>query len=193
MRLLNFEQDILIALGSNLPGPHETSAEALRAALVALCGEGLALRRLSRFYANPAIPKGSGPDFVNAVAALAAPGKGSPGDVLAALHSVEARLGRTRSTRWAARVIDLDLIAVGETLLPDAAVQADWRALSADAQRAATPAELILPHPRMQDRAFVLGPLAEIAPGWRHPGTGARVEDMLAALPPEALRDVAPI
>ncbi|KGJ19015.1 2-amino-4-hydroxy-6-hydroxymethyldihydropteridine pyrophosphokinase [Paracoccus sanguinis] len=182
----------LLALGANLScwaGPPEA---AVRVALGRLGAEGLGLRAVSRFWRTPAHPAGSGPDYVNAAAVVAA-GSMSPEAVLAALHRVEADLGRVRDgTRWGARVIDLDLLAMGGEVRPDAATQDRWRALPAAAQVQVAPDRLILPHPRLQDRGFVLAPLAEIAPGWVHPRLGQSVAAMLAALGPEGLAGMAP-
>jgi 2-amino-4-hydroxy-6-hydroxymethyldihydropteridine diphosphokinase len=107
----------------------------------------------------------------------------APQDILAALHAVEADADRRRETRWGARTLDLDLIAVDGMVLPDPVVQRSWMALSPERQRAEAPPVLILPHPRLQDRTFVLIPLADICPDWHHPVTGQSVRDMLAALP----------
>ncbi len=174
---------VLIALGANLPIAAQQPADTLRAALAALPGEGLAVERASRLYATPCFPPGAGPDYVNAAARLR-PARGmDPAAILAALHRVEARFGRERVQRWGMRTLDLDLLAAGQAVLPDAAVQAEWAALPAERQIGTTPDRMILPHPRLQDRAFVLVPLAEVAPRWRHPVAGLTVAAMLARLP----------
>ncbi|HEY0275648.1 MAG TPA: 2-amino-4-hydroxy-6-hydroxymethyldihydropteridine diphosphokinase [Paenirhodobacter sp.] len=170
----------LLALGANLPAEAGVPARTLIAALARMPAEGLDLRAVSRFYRSPAFPSGSGPDYVNACAVVRAPV--SPAAVLAALHRIEESLGRVRIQRWQARKIDLDLIAAGDALLPDAETHRQWRELPLERQLRETPAQPVVPHPRLQDRAFVLIPLAEIAPGWRHPVTGLTVKEMHDAL-----------
>ena len=114
----------------------------------------------------------------------------APEAVLARLHAVEAEFGRRREARWGARTLDLDLIAAGDRVLPDAA-DAGTLARARSARGAgAAPDRLILPHPRMQERAFVLVPLADVAPGWRHPILGRTVREMLADLPEAARAEV---
>jgi 2-amino-4-hydroxy-6-hydroxymethyldihydropteridine diphosphokinase len=168
---------ILISIGANLPGrdsaPPLEMCRRAAAALDAL--PGLRLRGLSRWFATaPILPAGvsaaSQPFYVNGVAHLA----GANGDVvdpaalLQRLMGLEAAAGRMRSVPNAPRPLDLDIIAIGEMVRP-----------------APDP---ILPHPRAHERAFVLVPLAEVAPGWVHPVLRQSVEALIAALPPQEVR-----
>ena len=188
--------EALIALGANMPAAGTAPASTLTRAL-GLLGTmpEVQVARASRWYRTPAWPPGSGADFVNGAAALRT--RLAPGDLLAWLHEVEARLGRTRPAtarrRWGPRVCDLDLLGAGETVLPDRRTVARWMALSPDAAGAEAPDRLILPHPRLHERAFVLVPLHDIAPGWRHPVLGRTVAQMRADLPPEALAGIVPL
>ena len=91
------------------------------------------------------------------------------------------------------RTLDLDLLALGDSVVPDEATQTAWRDLPAEEQPRRTPDRLILPHPRLQDRGFVLIPLADIAPDWRHPLTGQTVAQMRDALTPAQTAGIVPI
>jgi 2-amino-4-hydroxy-6-hydroxymethyldihydropteridine diphosphokinase len=155
---------ILIALGANLPGPHgETPLQTCRAALERLPSEGVDVAAVSPFYGSEAHPPGSGPDYVNAVARVET--ELDPAALLAALHRVEAAFGRRRGIRNAPRTLDLDLL--------------DYDGIVSDGDGG--PA---LPHPRLAERAFVLLPLADVAPDWRHPNSGKRVDALIRTLPP---------
>ena len=171
----------LIALGANMPHSGASLPETIRAAIAAVQAAGLQVVAQSRLYSTPCFPPGAGPDYVNAATSLA--GDLAPEEMLALCHRIEADLGRRRDSRWASRGVDIDLLAAGDRILPDRATQAHWRSLPLDAQMRDWPDGLILPHPRMAERAFVLIPLAEIAPSWRHPATGLDVATMAAALP----------
>lgn len=164
---------ILVGIGANLPGldgsaPRDT-CRAAAAALDAL--PGLRLQALSRWWESAPIPPASGsPWFVNGVARLA--GEADPVELLTALHAIEAEHHRARPYPNAPRTLDLDL-------------------LDLDGMVCEGPSP-ILPHPRMADRAFVLRPLAEVAPDWHHPITGEGIAALIAALPPQELRSIAP-
>lgn len=177
-----------IALGGNLPSEVGSPAKTLRAALAALEVVGADVQAVSRFYATPCFPAGAGPDYVNAAAQITF--DATSAEMLEVLHRVEAQFGRERVQRWGRRTLDLDLIAHGAEVLPNLATFAEWRSLAPDAQMERTPDVLILPHPRMHERPFVLIPLADIAPDWRHPVLGRTVGEMVQELPPDAVREV---
>jgi len=130
-------------------------------ALDALTAAGVTVRRRSRWYRSAPLPASDQPWFVNAVAALDT--ELDAISLLRLLLAVERQFGRERRQRWAARVLDLDLLCHGRAVIDDA------------------DGGLVLPHPRLHDRPFVLAPLAEIAPGWRHPVSGRTATALLAA------------
>lgn len=160
---------ILVAIGANLPSRFGPPAAACEAALRALEERGMVLVRRSRWWESAPVPLSDQPWYVNGVVAVET--ALSPAALLAELHAVEDVMGRVRTVRNAARVIDLDLLAYGQEVLDG---------------------NLVVPHPRLAERAFVVLPLAEVAADWRHPVTGASVREMAAALPPgQAIRPMA--
>lgn len=181
----------VIALGGNLPFGDWSPVVTVGRAVTAMSGLDIRIRRISRFFATPCFPPGAGPDYVNAVVMVET--AMDPGALLMALHGIEARFGRARAQRWGMRTLDLDLVAYDDRVLPDATVQTQWRHLPIEAQVRATPDRLILPHPRLQDRAFVLVPMADVAPDWTHPLSGLTVAQMCAALPAADCDAVRPI
>ena len=158
---------ILIALGANLPSHAGQPVQTQQCALARLAERGVDVLRVSSFYETPAWPDASAPAFVNAVAAVNTTLQ--PVELLALLHGVETDFGRMRSAPNAPRTLDIDLIDHDGRVMEGA---------------------LILPHPRAASRAFVLVPLAEIAPDWRHPVTGQGVTELLAGLPAAELAAV---
>ena len=175
------EQIFLVALGGNLPSDVGAPELTLRQAIKQFGTFGLHVEAVSRFYETPCFPAGAGPDYVNAAVRLRA--SLTPSEVLARLHSVEAAFGRERAQRWGMRSLDLDLLAMGGTVLPNVEAYMHWQELPLEAQKKQAPETLILPHPRLSERAFVLVPLADVAEGWRHPVSGRTVQEMLEALP----------
>lgn len=157
---------ILVAIGANLTDRHgvhplascRAAAESLRAL------PGLRLLAISRWYATAPMPVSDQPDYVNGIVRLE--GEIAPADLLTRLHHIEDAAGRTRTERNAARVLDLDIVAMGDMVR-------------------ATP-DPILPHPRAHERPFVLAPLADVAPEWIHPVLRQTAAQLLAALPATA-------
>ncbi len=154
---------VVIAFGSNLPFGENSSRDIVSRALVRLKNHEIRILEQSRWYRSAPVPRSNQPDFING--AVLAESPCGPAQLLAILHDVEDDFGRIRRTRNEARTLDLDLI--------------DFAGLvNEDGGRGP-----ILPHPRMRDRAFVLLPLRDVVPDWRHPVTGESVDEMIAALP----------
>lgn len=174
-------QKCLLALGSNLSNSTLMCFQLIEKAFELISRESVKNARSSAIYRSKAFPEGSGPDFANA--AMRFETNLAPDDLLARLHAIENTLGRTRNQRWEARVCDIDLIAHGRSVLPNEATHNHWRDLPLTEQMRQTPQELILPHPRLSERIFVLRPLMDIAPDWVHPVSGKSIRDMLRALP----------
>jgi 2-amino-4-hydroxy-6-hydroxymethyldihydropteridine diphosphokinase len=158
-RRASLEEIGVIALGSNLPGEFGSSRDLLDAAVAALPGAGFSVARASRWWRASAWPEPTDPDYLNGVV-LVETALG-PDAALEALRGIEARFGRVRTFANAPRTLDLDLIALGRQVIDNA--------------------DLKLPHPRAHLRRFVMGPLAEIAPDWRHPVLGRTARDLAGA------------
>jgi 2-amino-4-hydroxy-6-hydroxymethyldihydropteridine diphosphokinase len=155
---------ILLALGSNRPGPWGPPEQTVREALARLDGGGVRLKRASRPIVSTPFGVTGQPPFVNAVAEVET--ALGPEALLERLHAIERMAGRRRTLRWGPRTLDLDLLDYhGLVRMP--------------------PSRPVLPHPGIADRIFVLAPLAEIAPRWRHPVSRRTAADMLRRLDPQ--------
>ena len=162
------DESIIVALGGNLADGASALRDRLEAALAALPDEGLRVVQRSRFWRSAAWPDPSDPAFLNAVALVDT--LLDPAQTMAALHRVEALFGRRQTGLNAPRTLDLDLIAFGRRICSG---------------------PLVLPHPRAAERMFVMGPLAELAPDWRHPVSGLRAANLAMSAP--VGRDAAPL
>ena len=154
---------VLIAVGANLPSGEKSPLETCIAALDALEDRAVRVISRSRWYQTAPVPLSSQPWFINGV--VAGDSQLDPAALLKTLHDVENLFGRERAGPAAARSLDLDLL--------------DYRGTLADG---VPPPEL--PHPRLADRAFVLLPMADVAPGWIHPRSGQGIAALIEALNP---------
>jgi 2-amino-4-hydroxy-6-hydroxymethyldihydropteridine diphosphokinase len=161
-----------VGLGANLAFEGSGPRQTLTRAINALAEAGFASNQLSSVWRSPAWPPSDQPEFYNAVASLDTRGH-SPQALYECLRAIETRFGRERRERWAARTLDLDIVAIDGQVGLYGAIQ--------------------VPHPRMHERAFVLAPLAEIAPAWRHPLRGLTAAELLAALPQGQAQAVGPL
>ena len=165
---------ILIAFGGNLPFCGAAPADT-----ILLAAESVhyfaPIKALSSLYASPAYPDPSEPSFVNACALVET--TLGPEALLARLHAVERAFGRRRSRVNAPRTLDLDLIDYEGAIM------------KADASGGG----LVLPHPRLAARPFVLKPIAEIAPTWADPLSGRSVDDLLGALAEDEVNAAQPV
>jgi 2-amino-4-hydroxy-6-hydroxymethyldihydropteridine diphosphokinase len=155
---------ILIALGSNIIGPWGTPEQTVRRAVDEMPAHNIRVLRLSRLLITAPYGIKDQPDFVNAAMTVAT--NHSPEELMQELHEIEHAAGRKRELKWGPRTLDLDLLDY------DGLIRAPEKARQ----------QLTLPHPEIAARSFVLQPLLEIAPEWRHPVTGLSVSAMLEAL-----------
>ena len=157
------ERSIFIGAGANLAHPtYGSPRETLEAAFRELGQRGVQVLRVSPWYRTAPVPASDQPWYQNAVIEV---GTALGADkLLATLHEVEEAFGRVRTIANAARAIDLDLLDFRGGIAPE------------------SPGRATLPHPRLAIRSFVLRPLADLAPEWRHPVTGEPIQTLLAAL-----------
>ena len=155
---------VYLSIGSNLGGRERN----LRDALGLLAGPSLRILRVSSFYETEPRDVADQPWFLNAV--VEAETDLFPKQLLARLQKIERQLGRKRIRPKGPRTIDIDILLYGEAVI-------------------ATD-ELTVPHPRMEERRFVLEPLAELGPDLRHPVTRRTVREMLRAVAGQQVRRV---
>ncbi|MBI3419535.1 MAG: 2-amino-4-hydroxy-6-hydroxymethyldihydropteridine diphosphokinase [Proteobacteria bacterium] len=159
---------ILIGLGANMPSRVGTPIETLRAALQLMPEHGIQVKRVSPFYKTAPVPVSDQPDFINAVAEIKT--HLDPAKVMQKLLEIEQAFGRQRTMKNDPRTLDLDLLDyAGQRLKTEF---------------------LELPHPRMVKRAFILHPLRDIAPTWKHPVSRETIRALIAKLPPQEIQKI---
>ena len=166
---MNSDDAVIVALGGNMAGDFGSSEALLEAALAGFAEAGLPILLRSSWWRSAAWPDPNAQEYRNGVVLVEA--RLSPQELIRTLFTIEARFGRERRARNASRTLDLDLIAYGRLVSGDPA--------------------LTLPHPRAHERLFVMGPLAQIAPGWRHPVLGRTAADLAATA--SVGRDATPV
>lgn len=162
---------VLIGIGANLPSPDYGPPRATCGAALSMLERGeLSISARSPWYKSAPVPVSDQPWFVNGVVRVET--TLDPQALMGLLLQTEEAIGRQRGERNAARILDLDLLAYGDLVWPgDGGGGKSGRG------------SVTVPHPRMNDRAFVLLPLRDIVPGWRHPVSGETVESLIRALP----------
>ena len=164
---------IFISIGANLPSPVYGSPKATCESALDYLGEqeGINVDKVSRWYRTAPVPVSDQPWYVNGICAITT--GLTPEQVMSVLLEIEDHFGRTRSIKNAARILDLDLIAYNDVI----------KGWPFDPE--GDPTNLVLPHPRLHERAFVLLPIGDIAPDWVHPATGILLKDMIDLLDKE--------
>ncbi|GAK32544.1 7,8-dihydro-6-hydroxymethylpterin-pyrophosphokina se [Iodidimonas nitroreducens] len=156
---------IYIGLGSNLTTIAGNPANTIITTLSILRDFGINVEKKSSLYESAPIGPKDQPSYINAAARIQ--WVDTPQALMHRLHEVENHFARQRDVRWQARTLDLDLLDMDGMILPDSKA---WEQASTSH---AAPQSLILPHPHLHERRFVLQPLLEIAPDWQHPILGS--------------------
>lgn len=153
----------IVALGANLPSEHGDAPQTLKKAVQAMNEAGLKVVKASRIWKTAPVPYDPAqPWYHNGVVAVET--SKTAHDLLKLLLSIEQDFGRVRTVRNAPRVLDLDLITYDDAIIPEGP-------------------DIIVPHPRMHERAFVLMPLSDITDDWSHPQTREELHALLASIP----------
>jgi len=168
-------RQLLLGIGANVPGPWGPPRESLTRALREIEGAQITIVRVSSYYLTKPVANTPQPRFLNAV--VLAQACIAPGVLLRSLKRIERQAGRTMTRHLASRPLDIDILDFGgQRIGPQGRRRERGR--------------LILPHPEMHARAFVLVPLRDVAPFWRHPATGMAVKTLLTHLAPASVAEV---
>ena len=160
---------VLLALGANVAGRWGSPRDSLERARSELQSHEVLITGVSNYYTTEPVSDAPQPRYLNAV--VSAQTHLAPGTLLRVLKHLERRAGRLTTRTWSQRPLDIDILDYGGRRM-------GWPVRRRERGR------LILPHPEMHARAFVLVPLRDVAPHWRHPVLGLQVNQLLAQLAP---------
>ena len=162
---------LLLALGANVNGPWGSPQETVARALGELRAGGVMITGVSNYYTTNPVSDTPQPRYLNAV--VSGQTRLAPAMLLRLLKRLERRAGRRTTRAWSQRPLDIDILDCGGR-------RVGWPT------RRRAHGRLVLPHPEMHTRAFVLMPLSDVAPQWRHPALGRPLKQLLAQLAPAA-------
>ena len=182
-------KNYVVVLGSNLSSEFGNSAETLKKCVSEIRSYS-AIQSLfeSNWYISSSFVDEKEPKYVNVGIQLNT--NLNPKDLLNYTSCLEKRYGRKREKRWEPRTCDIDILLCEQLILPNKAHFEKWLKLDFSDQIKVSPNELILPHPRLQERTFFLRPLIDLQPDWIHPFLGIKAKEMLDSLPPNELENI---
>ena len=179
----------VVVLGSNLPSKFGNSAETLKKCVDEIRSQPSIKSLLeSNWYISSSFIDEKEPRYVNV--GIRFNTNLNPIDLLNYTSGLEKRFGRKREKRWEPRTCDIDILLCNQLILPNKAHFQKWLKLDFSDQIKLSPNELILPHPRLQERTFFLKPLIDLQPDWIHPFLGMKAKEMLDSLPPNELENI---
>ena len=179
----------VVVLGSNLSSKFGNSTETLKKCVDEIrsnpCIESLLE---SNWYISSSFLNKREPRYVNVGIRFST--KLKPIKLLNFTSGLENKYGRKRQERWGSRTCDIDILLCDQLILPSKQYFKKWLNLNFSDQIRLVPDELILPHPRLQDRTFFLKPLNDLQPEWIHPFLKVKAKEMLDSLPPYELESI---
>ena len=179
----------IVVLGSNLSSKFGDSAETLKKCVDEIRSNPSIESLLeSKWYISASFPNKKDPRYVNVGIRFST--KLKPKKLLNFTSGLENKYGRKRQERWGPRTCDIDILLCDQQILPSKSYFKKWLNLNISDQLKLVPDELILPHPRLQDRTFFLKPLIDLQPDWIHPFLKMKAKEMLDSLPSHELENI---
>ena len=179
----------IVVLGSNLSSEFGNSAETLKKCVDEITSNpSIGSPLESNWYISASFLNKREPRYVNVGIRFCT--KLKPKKLLNLTSGLENKYGRKRRERWGPRTCDIDILLCDQQILPSKLHFNKWLKLNISDQIRLVPNELILPHPRLQERTFFLKPLDDLQPDWIHPFLKVKAKEMLDSLPPYELESI---